>query len=127
MKSELPINVSELENDADYATKTEMNSAVDSVRLPDCTDSIGKYLTNDGTNFTWEEIPREKMFSIKWFDKVLSFEESKGYALQGTYVNKNSSPECYGYPEFYAKCIEEKNARNRNSNYSGRNNNYNIQ
>ncbi len=110
LKSELPINVSELENDADYATKTEMNSAVDSVRLPDCTDSIGKYLTNDGTNFTWEEIPREKMFSIKWFDKVLSFEESKGYALQGTYVNKNSSPECYGYPEFYAKCIEEKNA-----------------
>lgn len=43
-------------------------------------------------------------------DHILSFEESKGYALQGTYVYKESAPERYGYPDFYAKCIEEKNA-----------------
>ncbi|MCM1003590.1 MAG: hypothetical protein NC408_04540 [Candidatus Gastranaerophilales bacterium] len=40
-------------------------------------------------------------------DHILSFEESKGYALQASYVYKQSTPERYGYPDFYNRCLEE--------------------
>lgn len=40
-------------------------------------------------------------------DHILSYEESKGLALQGTYVYKNASFDRYGYPEFYEKCLQE--------------------
>lgn len=44
-------------------------------------------------------------------DHLLSFEESKGYALQGTYVYSTGvAGERYGYPAFVQKCIEEKSA-----------------
>lgn len=44
-------------------------------------------------------------------DRVLSYEESKGYALQGTYVYKEAiAGSRYGYPDFYNKCVEEKEA-----------------
>lgn len=44
-------------------------------------------------------------------DHVLTFEESQGLALQGTYVYKTAvAGSRYGYPDFYAKCVEEKNA-----------------
>lgn len=107
LKEELPVNVSELENDSNYATKEEVNSAVDSVRLPNFENNSKQFLFNDGENLIWKEIPQEKMFGIRWFDKKLSFEESKGYALQGTYVYKASAPERYGYPDFYNTCLKE--------------------
>ncbi len=107
LKEELPVNVSELENDSNYATKEEVNSAVDSVRLPNFENNSKQFLFNDGENLIWKEIPQEKMFGIRWFDKKLSFEESKGYALQGTYVYKVSAPERYGYPDFYNTCLKE--------------------
>jgi hypothetical protein len=41
---------------------------------------------------------------------VLTYEESKGLALQGTYVYKEAlAGSRYGYPDFYAKCLEEYN------------------
>ena len=41
-------------------------------------------------------------------DHILTYEESKGLALQGTYVYKTAIVgERYGYPDFYAKCLEE--------------------
>lgn len=44
-------------------------------------------------------------------DHILTYEESKGLALQGTYVYKEAiAGSRYGYPDFYAKCLEEKNA-----------------
>lgn len=44
-------------------------------------------------------------------DHILSFEESKGYALQGTYVYKTGVAGArYGYPDFVEKCIAEKTA-----------------
>lgn len=49
------------------------------------------------------------MFDRVRKDHVLSFEESKGLALLGTYVYKTGvAGERYGYPEFVAKCIDEK-------------------
>ena len=43
-------------------------------------------------------------------DKVLSFEESQGLALQGTYVYKTAvAGERYGYPDFYNTYVGFKN------------------
>lgn len=51
------------------------------------------------------------LFTPVMQDHVLSFEESKGYALQGTYVYKTGvEGERYGYPEFVQKCFDEKTA-----------------
>lgn len=110
LKNELPVNISELENDSEYATVSQLEDEIDSVRLPEFSGNEEKFLKNDGESLGWAKIPRELMFSLKTFDHVLSFEESKGYALQGTWVYKNSAPERYGYPDFYAKCLEEKNS-----------------
>ena len=51
------------------------------------------------------------MFDLVTKDHVLSFEESKGFALLGSYVYKEGSTGTrYGYPDFYNKCIAEKTA-----------------
>ncbi len=51
------------------------------------------------------------MFDTVLKDHILSFEESKGLALQGTYVYKDAiAGSRYGYPTFYEKCLEEKEA-----------------
>jgi len=43
-------------------------------------------------------------------DHVLTYEESKGLALQGTYVYKEAvAGSRYGYADFYNKCLEEYN------------------
>ena len=50
------------------------------------------------------------MFDTVLKDHLLTYEESKGLALQGTYVYKDAiAGERYGYPDFYAKCLEEYN------------------
>lgn len=41
-------------------------------------------------------------------DHILTYQESQGLALQGTYVYKEAlAGSRYGYPDFYAKCLEE--------------------
>ena len=48
------------------------------------------------------------MFDTVVKDHILTYEESKGLALQGTYVYKNAvAGSRYGYPDFYNKCLEE--------------------
>lgn len=50
------------------------------------------------------------LFDLVLKDHVLSYEESEGFALQGTYVYKEPvAGSRYGYPDFYAKCLEEYN------------------
>ncbi len=49
------------------------------------------------------------LFDVIEKDHILSTEESKGFAPLGTYVYKEpASSSRYGYPDFYAKCMEEK-------------------
>ena len=49
------------------------------------------------------------MFDTVTKDYELTYEESKGLALQGTWVYKIAiAGERYGYPDFYNKCLEEK-------------------
>ena len=50
------------------------------------------------------------MFDTVLKDHVLTYEELKGLALQGTYVYKTAiAGERYGYPDFYAKVVQEYN------------------
>lgn len=51
------------------------------------------------------------LFDLVLKDHNLSFDESKGFALLGTYVYKTGvSGTRYGYPDFINRCIAEKNA-----------------
>lgn len=51
-----------------------------------------------------------QMFDTILKDHMLSYPYDQGFALQGTYVYHDADPGIrYGYPDFYNKCIEEKN------------------
>ena len=51
-----------------------------------------------------------QMFDTILKDHILTYEESQGLALQGTYVYKEAlAGSRYGYPDFYNKVIEEYN------------------
>lgn len=51
-----------------------------------------------------------QMFDTTIKDHVLTYEESVGLALQGTYAYKNAiAGSRYGYPDFYNKVVEEYN------------------
>ncbi len=70
----------------------------------------------DNASF-WEEVEFSggggtglQMFDTILKDHVLTYEETKGLALQGTYVYKEAlAGSRYGYPDFYNKCIQERN------------------
>lgn len=50
------------------------------------------------------------LFDVVEKDHVLTLEESKGYAPLGSFVYKEPASSLrYGYPDFYNKCLEEKN------------------
>jgi hypothetical protein len=77
-------------------------------------------VTNVGTasNQIWDiDIPQGlngnngiAIFDTILKDHILTYEESKGLALQGTYVYKDAVPGSrYGYPDLYEKCVEEYN------------------
>lgn len=52
-----------------------------------------------------------QLFDIVPKDHVLTYAESNGFALLGTYVYKEAvAGERYGYPDFYNKCLEEYEA-----------------
>lgn len=51
-----------------------------------------------------------ELFDTKLSDHILTYEETKGWALQGTFVYKDAiAGERYGYPDFIAECIKQKN------------------
>ena len=51
-----------------------------------------------------------QLFDTILKDHILTYEETKGLALQGTYVYKEAiAGSRYGYPDFYNKCLEEYN------------------
>ena len=48
------------------------------------------------------------LFDVVEKDHILSFEESMGFGLLGTYVYKEPvAGSRYGYPDFYNRCVEE--------------------
>jgi hypothetical protein len=106
----------------DSSVSTDTDKYIKSIKLPDGTsfkvkddESANKDLSNlsdDGKKVLAENAGSSlPLFSTILMDKVLDFSESKGLALQGTYVYSTAVPELrYGYPDFVAKCIEEMNA-----------------
>lgn len=69
----------------------------------------GNYRGSGLENRVKNSLLNKVLFDTKLSDHVLSFEESQGWALQGTYVYKEAvAGSRYGYPDFYNKCVEEK-------------------
>ena len=85
-------------------------------------DNTNHSPADDTTAVYWEEFKPDSgggsssgagfnMFDLVVKDHVLSFEESKGFGLQGTYIYKEAvTGSRYGYPDFYDKCIAENTA-----------------
>lgn len=103
LRDEIPTKLSELDNNTNYINTEEVSMKIDEVRLPKQENNAGKFLMTDGEIEKWVGISSFKLFDIKLSDHVLTGEEAKGWALQGSYVNGAI------YPDFYAKCIEEYN------------------
>ena len=107
LKTEIPTNVSSFVNDSKYVVISELEE----LRLPSQENCEGKVLSTNGENPAWISVAGFNLFDIKLIDRVLDYEESKGWALQGSYVYKDTiAGSRYGYPDFYAKCLEEKEA-----------------
>lgn len=111
LQNQIPQNVGELNNDVPYIKKNEFNDVVKDLELPSQEGCKGKFLCTDGQKEFWEEIPSSfNMFDTRLSDHVLTYEESKGWGLQGTYVYKEAlAGSRYGYEDFYNKCLEEYN------------------
>ena len=108
-KGDLPRNVSELNNDAEYVVSSELETVVNELKLPDQESQFGKVLITDGEKTHWMGINSFNLFDTKLVDRILTYEETKGWALQGTYVYKESlAGSYYGYPTFYEECLAQK-------------------
>lgn len=55
LKSELVTKTSELTNDANFVTSTQLSQSIATVQLPSQTGNSGKILTTDGTDASWTE------------------------------------------------------------------------
>ena len=109
LKEELPINVSELKNDAKYVNQEELDNAISEVELPPQEGCKGYFLMSNGEDEIWVGLNTFSLFDTKVSDRILLGEDSKGWALQGTYVYREAiAGSRYGYPDFYNKCLEEK-------------------
>lgn len=109
LEQKIPKDVSELNNDIPYVPLNDFENMVKKLELPSQTNCEGMFLSTDGVNEYWKPIPVSlAMFDTILKDHILTYEESKGLALQGTYVYKDAiAGSRYGYPDFYAKCLEE--------------------
>lgn len=102
LRSEIPINVGELVNDMEYTT-------FDAV-IPDQSGNESKVLYTNGEKLYWNTPSSYNLFDLKLSDHILDYTETKGWALQGTYVYKEAlAGSRYGYPDFYNKVVEEFN------------------
>ena len=81
-------------------------------------ESLNNKVDLDGGNYPGSGLSRMinthhtglNMFDPVIKDHELSYEESRGLAPQGTWVYKTAvTGEHYGYPDFYAKCLAERN------------------
>ena len=106
--------------------KAERNTSMYSSRCETLTKDAGTYRENAELQASFaeksaqealevkNELVQGNMFKYQLFDivqkdHVLAYEESQGFELLGSYVYKNAvAGSRYGYPDFYKKCLEEK-------------------
>ncbi len=106
--TDLPVSMSELENDAEYVNQSEMESSILEA-VPEQTGKSGMFLKTNGENTEWVSMLNFSLFDVVQKDHILSFEESKGLALLGSYVYKTAQSNGYGYADFYNKVVAEYN------------------
>lgn len=88
---------------AQYVLPTASETGLGGVKIDGQTIKI-----NDGVISA--TVKPHELFDTVIKDHILTYEESKGLALQGTYVYKTAvAGSRYGYPDFYNKCLEEYN------------------
>lgn len=110
LRTEIPVALSELENDSNYVNEIDLVVAIDDVKLPSQENNGGGFLMTNGETEQWVGITAFQFFDTKITDYKLSNEELLGWALQGTYIYKEALVGSrYGYPDFYNKVIEEYN------------------
>ena len=81
------------------------------VYISNTNNNLNNNPTNDRVNWRiFENGGRShNIFDIVIKDHVLSYEESYGFTLQGDWAYKDAEAGVhYGYPDFYAKCIDER-------------------
>lgn len=103
LNSDIPTKVSELVNDSGYVNQTELAAKQDKLTAGDNITIENNVISAKSFGFN--------LFDTRVLDHVLTYEETLGWALQGTYVYKIASAGNYfGYPDFYQKCVAEKTA-----------------
>lgn len=83
------------------------------VYISNTNNNLDNNPTNDRVNWRiFENGGRShNLFDVVLKDHVLSYEETYGFTLQGDYAYKEATAGVrYGYPDFYAKCIAERDA-----------------
>ena len=121
-KEEAVLSVETTKNDVIADITTVQNSAISNVEKEakeqlQNIESTGFYMRDDKLYFINSKGEEEEfqsggaglqMFDTILKDHILTYEESKGLALQGTYVYKEAiAGSRYGYADFYNKCLEE--------------------
>ncbi len=86
-------------------------------------DTLGMIKPDNKTTFTDEDgtlrSPKWNLFDIVQKDHKLTYEEKEGLELLGEYVYKDTQDKRYGYPDFYAKCLEEYNSEDNTEEIEG--------
>lgn len=100
-------SLSAIENKKDDSISDIEDKRVSSVDSVEDTAELGRYSLTEIAN---ELLYKWNLFDVVKKDHLLSFSETQGLALPGTYVYKTPvAGERYGYPAFYEKCVEEYN------------------
>ena len=111
------VSIDEIDDSVQAALEASINAKQQAEIASDAAKEVVEKVSE--VDNIWSEIVEGNMFKLQIFDTVvkdhiLTYEESKGLALQGTWIYKDAiAGERYGYADFYNKCLEEyENAEN---------------
>lgn len=107
------VSIDEIDDSVQAALEASINAKQQAEIASDAAKEVVEKVSE--VDNIWSEIVEGNMFKLQIFDTVvkdhiLTYEESQGLALQGTYVYKDAiAGSRYGYADFYNKVLEEYN------------------
>lgn len=107
------VSIDEIDDSVQAALEASINAKQQAEIASDAAKEVVEKVSE--VDNIWSEIVEGNMFKLQIFDTVvkdhiLTYEESKGLALQGTYVYKTAIAGVrLGYPDFYAQVVKEYN------------------